>query len=156
VRGRKPKPTVLHLISGSKNLRKDRLNEPEPVGDLHAPPATMTDKQKEIWVHAIDNAPKGLLRTLDSHILGIWVIACDMHYEAMLQVQKFGMVVKSPTQGVPVQSPYLSIINRQAEIMLRAASELGFSPTSRSRITLGQGSKKDTNRFANNAARKVK
>ena len=76
-----------------------------------------------------------------------------MHHEAMLQVQKYGMVVKSPTQGIPVQSPYLPIINRQAEIMLRAASELGFSPTSRSRITLTDAGKKE-NRFSNNAAAK--
>ena len=72
----------------------------------------------------------------------------------MLQVQKYGMVVKSPTQGIPVQSPYLPIINRQAEIMLRAASELGFSPTSRSRITLTDPGKKKENRFSNNAAAK--
>lgn len=153
MRGRKPKPTVLKLVSGSKNIRKDIESEPMPEGDLHAPPESMTEKQKAIWRHAIENAPAGLLRTLDSPLLSIWVIASDMHYEAMLQVQKFGMVVKSPKQGIPVQSPYLPIINRQAEIMLRAASELGFTPTSRSRITLGSG-KKETNKFSNNAAKK--
>ena len=153
MRGRKPKPTVLKLVSGSKNIRKDIENEPMPEGDLHAPPETMTEKQKAIWRHAIENAPAGLLRTLDGHLLNVWVIAADMHYEAMLQVQKFGMVVKSPKQGIPVQSPYLPIINRQAEIMLRSASELGFTPTSRSRITLGGRGKKETNKFSNNAAK---
>jgi hypothetical protein len=34
----------------------------------------------------------------------------------------------------PVQSPYIAIANRQAEIMLRIASEFGFTPASRSRI----------------------
>jgi phage terminase small subunit len=33
-----------------------------------------------------------------------------------------------------MQSPYLTIANRQAEIMLRVASEFGFTPASRSRI----------------------
>ena len=54
--------------------------------------------------------------------------------EAMEQVQKFGTMVKSPT-GYPTQSPYLAIANRQAEIMLRVASEFGFTPASRSRIS---------------------
>jgi phage terminase small subunit len=42
-------------------------------------------------------------------------------------------MVKSPN-GFPVQSPYVSIANRQAEIMMRIASEFGFTPASRSRI----------------------
>ena len=37
--------------------------------------------------------------------------------------------------GYPVQSPYLAIANRQAEIMMRIASEFGFTPASRSRIS---------------------
>ena len=35
----------------------------------------------------------------------------------------------------PQQSPYVSIANRQAEIMMRIASEFGFTPASRSRIS---------------------
>jgi DNA modification methylase len=42
-------------------------------------------------------------------------------------------VVKSPN-GYPIQSPYIAIANRQAEIMLRIASEFGFTPASRGRI----------------------
>jgi hypothetical protein len=34
-------------------------------------------------------------------------------------------MVKSPS-GYPIQSPYGSIANRQAEIMMRIAAELGF------------------------------
>ena len=153
MRGRTPKPTSLKLINMSHNIRKDSSSEPQPEGDLCAPPEDLSEKQKVLWRHAIEHAPRGLLRHLDAQMLAIWVIAADMHHEAMLQVQKYGMVVKSPKQGIPVQSPYLPIINRQAEIMLRAASELGFSPTSRSRITLTDAGKKE-NRFSNNAAAK--
>jgi P27 family predicted phage terminase small subunit len=54
--------------------------------------------------------------------------------EAMEQIQKYGTMVKSPT-GYPIQSPYLSIANRQAELMMRVASEFGLTPASRSRIS---------------------
>ena len=54
--------------------------------------------------------------------------------EATEQIQKYGAMVKSPN-GFPIQSPYLSIANRQAEIMMRIASEFGFTPASRSRIS---------------------
>jgi phage terminase small subunit len=43
--------------------------------------------------------------------------------------------VKSPT-SFPVQSPNLAIANKQAEIMMRIASEFGFTPASRSRISV--------------------
>jgi phage terminase small subunit len=36
-------------------------------------------------------------------------------------------MVKSPS-GYPMQSPYIAIANRQAEIMMRIASEFGFTP----------------------------
>jgi phage terminase small subunit len=39
-----------------------------------------------------------------------------------------------------MQSPYISIANRQAEIMMRIASEFGFTPASRSRISIPQQS----------------
>jgi phage terminase small subunit len=33
-----------------------------------------------------------------------------------------------------MQSPYLSHLNKQVEVMMRIASEFGFTPASRSRI----------------------
>jgi P27 family predicted phage terminase small subunit len=57
-----------------------------------------------------------------------------MWAEATESIQKYGTMVKSPT-GYPMQSPYVSIANRQAEIMMRIASEFGFTPASRSRIS---------------------
>ena len=40
-----------------------------------------------------------------------------MWSEAMEQLQKYGTIVKSPT-GFPIQSPYMAIANRQAELMM--------------------------------------
>jgi len=37
---------------------------------------------------------------------------------------------------VPMQSPYLAIANKQAQIMTKAATEMGFTPASRSRVSL--------------------
>ena len=45
-----------------------------------------------------------------------------------------GETGRVPT-GFPMQSPYVAIANRQAEIMMRIASEFGFTPASRSRIS---------------------
>jgi phage terminase small subunit len=39
----------------------------------------------------------------------------------------------------PIPSPLLQIISKQALLMLRAASELGFSPISRTRLVASDG-----------------
>lgn len=39
-----------------------------------------------------------------------------------------------------VQNPLLAIQNRQAEILLRACSQMGFDPTSRTRIQVPENS----------------
>jgi phage terminase small subunit len=44
-------------------------------------------------------------------------------------------MVKSPS-GYPIQSPYVSIANRHAELMMRISAESGFTPASRSRIAM--------------------
>lgn len=72
---------------------------------------------------------------MDVSTLTNWVIACDTHREACEKARGAGLIVKSPNKGVPMQNPYLPIINRQAEIMMRAAGELGFTPISRSRLS---------------------
>ena len=60
-----------------------------------------------------------------------------MWSDAIQAIQKYGPLVKSPN-GYPQVSPYLAIANKQAEIMIRIASEFGFTPASRSRIATDQ------------------
>lgn len=133
-RGRKPKPTTLKVIEGNRGKRAMNKNEPQPEGDLHAAPEWMTAEQRAGWDYAIAHAPYGLLKKLDRSALTVWVVAEDLHRQASIAVSKFGLITKSPNKGEPMQNPYLPIINRQAQIMLKAAAELGFTPSSRSRV----------------------
>jgi len=76
-----------------------------------------------------------MITKLDRAALATYCGAYALWAEATEAIQKFGAMVKSPT-GYPMQSPYISIANRQAEIMMRIASEFGFTPASRSRISV--------------------
>jgi P27 family predicted phage terminase small subunit len=138
--GRAPIPTALKVIRGCPGGKK-RINprEPKPVGDLREPPAHFDEELREVWQYAIDNSPQGLLKKIDSSVLETWCTAHVLHRKAIAQVRQFGMLVKSPKAEVPIQSPYLPIVNKQAFIMLRAVDHLGFSPASRTRIALGDG-----------------
>jgi len=82
----------------------------------------------------MDNAPLAMLKRLDRELLMIWAVAADTYRIAAQRVARFGMVTKSPTQGLPIQNPYLPIMNKQASIIIKIAAELGFTPVARARL----------------------
>lgn len=147
VAGRKPKPTHLKLLAGNPGNRPLPANEPQPVGDLIDPPEWLSDTQKDVWRYAIEHAPKGLLKMLDLSMLVTWVVACDYHRDATERVNKRGLVIRSPVKGEPMQNPYLAVVNRQSQIMQKAAAEMGFTPTSRARIGMAGGGGEGGNSF---------
>jgi P27 family predicted phage terminase small subunit len=142
MRGRKPKPTVLHALHGTGNTTrlKARKHEPIAAGDLSEPPDWLTPEQKRAWRYAIEHAPRNLLKPIDRNILVIWVEAETRHRTAtMMQItldkdNALPLLAKAKN-GAAYVSPYLSIINHAALLMLKSASELGFSPASRPRLS---------------------
>lgn len=147
MRGRKPVPTHLKLIRGNPGKRRLNENEPIPEGDLNAPPTWMSKSQRAGWRYAIANAPPGLLKRLDRSVLSAWVVAEDLHRTASQMLDKHGLLIKAPNTGLPIQSPYLPVANRQATIMLKAAEQLGFSPGSRSRVQIESDARDRPNAF---------
>lgn len=134
MQGRKPKPTQLADLHGRPSKDKPPPREPKAVtGDLAEPPDWMTATQQAGWRYAIEHAPPGLLKRIDRGALTVWIAAEDLHRQALIAQSKMTLLVKAPITGAAMQSPYLPIINRQGQIMLKAASELGFSPVARPR-----------------------
>lgn len=134
MRGRKPKPTLLKDLHGSQEPR----NKDEPVPEVELgdePPEHFDAEMRQVWFDALRDAPPGLLKSIDSSALEVWCTARVLHRRALKQQARHGLVIPAPNTRLPIQSPYIPIINRQALIMLRAAAELGFSPTSRPRAS---------------------
>lgn len=140
MRGRKPKPTILHKLHNTARPKRHsrRAAEPQPVGDLHEPPDFLTEAQKASWLYAIENAPAGLLKRIDRNLLVVWTLAEDRHRQAAIRQAQLDASNELPLlvkgKHGPEPSPYLGIMNRAADIMIRCASELGFSPASRPRL----------------------
>jgi P27 family predicted phage terminase small subunit len=80
-----------------------------------------------------------VLRRIDSGLLTCWVEAEDRHRQASIMQAKIDQGSSLPRlakskDGTPIPSPYLRIMNQAADVMLRCAAELGFSPASRPRL----------------------
>src|SRR3954447_22346129 len=104
----------------------------DPLSDLECP-KELPPLAVEEWNRIVGELTVlGVVSRFDRGPLAIYCGAYAAWAEAFEAMQKYGMMIKSPT-GYPVQSPYMAIMNRQAEIMLRIASEFGFTPASRSR-----------------------
>ena len=135
MRGRRPKPTRMKVLTGNPGKRPLNVNEPSPQAAVPECPAELGPVAHREWDRLVGElAVLKLLTNLDRAALGAYCGAYALWAEAMEAIQKFGTMVKSPS-GYPIQSPYVAIANRQAEIMMRIASEFGFTPASRSRIS---------------------
>ena len=136
MRGRRPKPTRLKLLTGNPGKRPFNMDEPKPDPIVPDCPPELGPVAQREWQRLSGELDKlRILTELDRAALAAYCGAYALWAEATENIQKFGTMVKSPT-GYPIQSPYVSIANRQAEIMMRIASEFGFTPASRSRISV--------------------
>jgi P27 family predicted phage terminase small subunit len=134
MRGRRPKPTRLKVLTGNPGKRPLNMDEPRPDAAIPDCPPELGDVAKREWDRLVGElAALRILTNLDRAALAAYCNAYALWAGAIEAIQKYGTMVKSPN-GYPVQSPYIAIANRQAEIMLRIASEFGFTPASRSRI----------------------
>lgn len=135
--GRKPVPLDVKLASGNPGKRPLNRNEPIALGTIPDPPDWMSEQQKAIWREGLEAAPKGQLKRVDASVFTTWVVATATHRAAAELVAKEGVLVPA-TDGSKfmVQHPALAIQNKQAELAMRAAAQLGFDPCSRSRLSV--------------------
>lgn len=110
----------LSATDGPQNLGLECPNELPPVA-------------REEWNRIVGELTTlSILSRFDRAPLAIYCGAYALWVEAFDAIQKFGTVIKSPS-GYPVQSPYVAILNRQSETLMRMSAEFGFTPAARSR-----------------------
>jgi P27 family predicted phage terminase small subunit len=135
MRGRRPKPTRLKVITGNPGKRPLNEHEPRPEPQIPPCPSELSPAAQREWQRLVTElGALKMVTNLDRAALAAYCGAYALWAEAMEAIQKYGTMVKSPS-GYPMQSPYIAVANRQAEIMMRIASEFGFTPASRSRIS---------------------
>lgn len=169
----RPTPTHLRVLNGNPSGRPLPENEPQPEGDLSAPPVHLTDLQRREWNYMIDKSPLGLLKHLDRDYLEAYVVAvCDVREadakiretgpvffdegDSVTTTRPDGTVVTKKTAGRWKNSPWVLFRERAFQRMVKAGGDLGFNPVSRTRLGTPKDptKPKQANRFAANAAKK--
>jgi P27 family predicted phage terminase small subunit len=133
-RGRKPKPTAIRRAEGNPGKRGYNVDEPLPPDGLpDCPPHLGMEAQLE-WDRLAETLWRmGVLTTVDRAALAAYCQSWGRWVEAEEKLKSTPMLLKTAT-GYVQQSPWLSIANKQLELMGRYMSELGITPAARSRV----------------------
>ena len=134
MRGRRPKPTALKRAAGNPGKRKLNDAEPQPPEDLPDAPPHLSDHAAAEWDRVAGTLHgMGVLTILDRAALAAYCVAYGRWVEAEEKLRETPALVKTPS-GYVQQSPWLTVANKQLELMARYMSEFGMTPASRSRV----------------------
>lgn len=134
-RGRKPKPVADKRMRGNPGGRSLAPQlPPAPLGRIDCPMTVEENpRARAFWDHYLQTTAPGTLAPQDAPLLGRLCLALAFADEATRKMEQAGLVIRAPNTGLPIQSPYLPIVNRQTEIARKLAAELGLTVAQRNR-----------------------
>jgi P27 family predicted phage terminase small subunit len=126
---RKPKPTALTVLEGPG--RRPRRSAPRPTC-----PAHLSEAAREEWERLVEVLDEiGVLTRADRGALAAYCQAYGRWVEAELKLAATPPILKTPAGYLQV-SPWMTVANRQMELMARFMGELGLTPAARSRLAV--------------------
>lgn len=132
--GRKPKPTALRRANGNPGKRAYNPDEPLPPGTMPDCPPHLSDEARDEWNRLAGTLHRiGILTFVDRGALAAYCQAWGRWVEAEEKLRELPAMVRTPSGHIQ-QNPWLSIANKQLEIMGRYMGELGITPSARSRV----------------------
>lgn len=136
MKGRKPKPTAIKLVTGNPGRRPLNTREPavERITVPPPPPEELDELARAEWTRTAPLLMRaGLLSTIDRAAFAGYCQSWSTWTQAMGMIQKTSLLMKSPS-GYLMQSPYFGIATTALKQMRAFLAEFGMTPSSRSRI----------------------
>ena len=133
-RGRKPLPTALKRAAGNPGKRRLNPAEPAPPEGLPTAPPHLSPAAVAEWERVAETLhDMGVLSVVDRAGLAAYCQAYGRWVEAEEKLKDGPPLVKTAS-GYVQQSPWLTVANKQLELMGRFMAEFGMTPASRSRV----------------------
>jgi P27 family predicted phage terminase small subunit len=134
MRGRRPQPTAIRRANGNPGKRGYNEAEPQPPEGLPDCPPHLSAVARAEWDRVAATLHRmGVLTTVDRAALAAYCQSYGRWVEAEDQMKRTPAMLKTPS-GYVQQSPWLSVANKQLELMGRYMVELGMTPAARSRV----------------------
>jgi P27 family predicted phage terminase small subunit len=128
------KPTAWRRAEGNRGKRAWNHAEPVPPEGTPDCPAHLGEEARAEWYRLVDTlVGMGVVSVVDRAVLAAYCQAYGRWVEAEEKLKETPLLIKTPS-GYVQQSPWLTVANRQMELMGRYMAEIGLTPASRSRI----------------------
>jgi phage terminase small subunit len=134
VRGRKPVPEALNALHSYPSHAPKR-KEP-PALPLQEPPDDLSPGQRECWLHAVANAPQGVLKEADRGVLRAWASVEDALIRASAALGREDMLIDVKGQPFKAVNSNWTMLLHAQRAMKGLAELLGFAPTARARLAV--------------------
>jgi len=135
---RRPKPTALRLIEGNKGRKKINANEPKYKNALPDPPPILDETGLLEW----ERAGRILLdfRVLTEADYACFAAYCFSYQEwirlcRIIREKELGAVIQKSPNGMMMESAISTAASKYYKQMIKAAVELGLTPSSRTKIS---------------------
>ncbi|MGM0583283.1 MAG: phage terminase small subunit P27 family [Pseudomonadota bacterium] len=136
MRGRKPKPTALKVLEGNPGKRPLRGAEPSLPPARPACPAHLSPVARAEWERLVEVLEEtGVLTSADQGALAAYCQAYGRWVEAERRLAETPALLKTPAGYLQI-SPWMTVANKQMELMARFMGELGLTPAARSRLAI--------------------
>ncbi len=134
MRGRKPTPTRLKILTGNPGKHPLNPDEPRPEPAIPDCPPELSPAAQREWARLVTTlGPLRVLTHLDRAALAAYCAAYALWAEATEAIQKYGGQI---THRLP--HPVALRLRRKpaAEIMMRISAEFGFTRANRGRTSV--------------------
>ena len=138
-RGPKPKPIELKRLEGNPGARPLNEDAPQPVG-RPSMPEYLKGYARLVWVKVVGSMPERVYSPADEELLAAYCVAADMHREAVQQIAERGPICIGE-KGTEYQSPWMGILNTQAQKMATVGTRLGLDPAARATLRVPKDEK---------------
>lgn len=133
-RGPAPRPQTLRELDGNPGKHRENPAIPPTLGAAVCPDY-LDEYERDVWNRITDHMPSRLYGAVDSNILAAYCRAAGLHRRATLEMRESGEVVTGEG-GAPYQSPWMSILNRQAALIATLGTRLGLDPAARNNLSV--------------------
>jgi P27 family predicted phage terminase small subunit len=138
MRGRKPVPIVLRMLQNNPGRRPFNEHEPQHEGiDTSCPPELTDPVAQAEWARvAPPLSARRQVTVVDRATLIGYCLKYGQWQALEIEGAKHAALVRGPGGSV-MANPALRLANATFVLVLKAAAELGITPSSRSRVSTG-------------------
>lgn len=141
--GPAPKPTELKILQGNPGRRPLNTAEPKPRPERPRCPIWLSKEAKREWRRIVPELEAmRLLTVVDRAALAGYCQAYARWRQAEEILEAEGLIFETPN-GYLQQRPEVSIAQKSLQLMKSFAAEFGFTPSSRTRISVTEREPED-------------